>query len=137
MLSYKLNIIFDGQFYISIFEKTDNDKLSVARHIFGLEPSDIEVFEYINHEFDTLVFSSPIDIDKKVKTNVNPKKMQRMVKKEMKSTDIGTKSQIALKKLQEEKKIEKKEITKEQKEIEKKLNYKLKQEKKLEKHKGH
>lgn len=66
----------------------------------------------------------------------NPKRMQRDVKKQVQNTRIGTKSQQALKLLQEENKTLRKQLSKEQKEAEKQFQFELKQQKRKEKHKG-
>lgn len=67
----------------------------------------------------------------------NPKGMQREAKKQMQNNGIGTKSQQALKMQQEQNKQERKTRSKEQKESEARRLFELKQQKKLEKHKGH
>ena len=67
----------------------------------------------------------------------NPKRMQREAKKQMQNNGIGTKSQQALKMQQEQNKQERKTRSKEQKESEARRLFELKQQKKLEKHKGH
>ena len=63
--------------------------------------------------------------------------MQREAKKQILGTGIGTKSQQALKLQQEQNKQERKVRSKEQKEAEAERLYELKQQKKIEKHKGH
>ena len=63
--------------------------------------------------------------------------MQREAKKQMLNTGIGTKSQVALKLQQEKNKQERKVRSKEEKEAEKLRMFELKQQKRLEKHKGH
>ena len=42
-----LTVYFDGQFWIGLVECADADRLQVARHIFGAEPSDNEVLEFV------------------------------------------------------------------------------------------
>ena len=63
--------------------------------------------------------------------------MQREAKKQLRNTGIGTKSQEALKLQHEQNKQERKDKCKEQKEAEQQRLFELKQQKKLEKHKGH
>ncbi len=70
-------------------------------------------------------------------TKKNPKRMQRDVKKHVKKTGIGTKSQQALKMLQEQNKQERKAKNRKQKAAEAERKFKLKQQKRREKHKGH
>lgn len=67
----------------------------------------------------------------------NPKRMQRDVKKQLQNVRIGTKSQQALKLQQEQNKQERKVKSREQKMAESERMFELKQQKKMEKHKGH
>ena len=66
----------------------------------------------------------------------NPKRMQREARKQIQNTGIGTKSQQALKLQQEQMKMERKTVSREQREAEKLRQFELKQQKKKEKHRG-
>ena len=61
----------------------------------------------------------------------------RFTKKHTLETGLGTKSQQALKLQHEQNKLERKVISREQKEVEAFRQFELKQKKKREKHKGH
>ena len=69
--------------------------------------------------------------------HINPKRMQREIKKQIADTGIGTKSQQALKLQHEQFKTERKKKTREQKQADEERLFELKQQKKREKHKGH
>ena len=108
----------------------------MAKVIFGAEPKDYEVQEYIQQYYSSLKFSPAVEtVVKEIKRN--PKRMQREAKRQMQETGIGTKSQQALKLQQEENKQDRKIRSKEKKEAEKLRMFELKQQKKREKHKGH
>ena len=62
----------------------------------------------------------------------NPKRVQRDVRKQVQNTGIGTKSQQALRLQQEQLKTERKTVSREQREAEKKRQFELKQQKKKE-----
>ena len=66
----------------------------------------------------------------------NPKRMQREVHKRIRNNGIGTKSQQALKLGQEQRKTERKIVSKEKRDAEKQRKFQLKQQKKKEKHRG-
>lgn len=66
----------------------------------------------------------------------NPKRRQREVKKQLRNTGIGTKSQQALKLQQEQNKQERKIKSRKQKQAEAEYQFQLRQEKKKEKHRG-
>ena len=66
----------------------------------------------------------------------NPKRIQREVRKQVQNVGIGTKSQQALKLQQEQLKIERKIVSREQREVEKQRQFEMKQQKRKEKHRG-
>ena len=134
--SGKLTVYFQEAFWIGVFERIEDGKLSVAKVTFGAEPKDYEVQEYIRKHYSSLKFSPAVDtVVKDMKRN--PKKMQREAKKQMQETGVGTKSQQALKLQQEQNKQERKKRSHQKKEAEKKRMFELKQQKKREKHRGH
>ena len=135
-VSGKLTVYFEEPFWIGIFERIEDGKLSVAKVTFGAEPKDYEVQEYVQKYYFSLKFSPAVDaVAKDIKRN--PKRMQREAKKQMQEIGIGTKSQQALKLQQEQNKQERKLRSQEKKEAEKLRMFELKQQKKREKHKGH
>ena len=122
----KLTVFFEEPFWVGIFERIEDGKLSVAKVTFGAEPKDYEVQEYIQKCYFSLKFSSVVEtVVKDIKRN--PKRMQRKAKKQMLEIGIGTKSQQALK-LQQERK----EKSRKRKEAEEQRMFELKQRKKLE-----
>ena len=132
----KLTVYFEKPFWVGIFERTEDGKLSVAKVTFGVEPKDYEVQEYIQKYYFSLKFSPAVEtIVKDIKRN--PKRMQREAKKQMQETGIGTKSQQALKLQQEQNKQERKVRSREKKEADELRMFELKQQKKREKHRGH
>ena len=134
--SGKLTVYFEEPFWVGVFERIEDGKLSVAKVTFGAEPKDYEVQEYIQKHYFSLKFSPAVDtVVKDIKRN--PKRMQREAKKQMQETGIGTKSQQALKLQQEQNNQERKERSRKKKEAEEQRMFELKQQKKREKHKGH
>ncbi|RGH42138.1 DUF2992 family protein [Ruminococcus sp. AM41-2AC] len=132
----KLTVYFEEPFWVGVFERIEDDKLSVAKVTFGAEPKDYEVQEYIRKYYSSLKFSPAVDtVVKDIKRN--PKRMQREAKKQMQETGIGTKSQQALKLQQEQNKQERKVRSREKKEADELRMFELKQQKKREKHRGH
>ena len=135
-VSGKLTVYFEEPFWVGIFERIEDGKLSVAKVTFGAEPKDYEVQEYVQKYYFSLKFSPAVDtVVKDIKRN--PKRMQREAKKQMQEIGIGTKAQQALKLQQEQNKQERKLRSQEKKEAEKLRMFELKQQKKREKHKGH
>ena len=134
--SGKLTVYFEEPFWVGVFERIEDGKLSVAKVTFGAESKDYEVQEYIQKYYFSLKFSPAVDtVVKDIKRN--PKRMQREAKKQMQETGIGTKSQQALKLQQEQNKQERKVRSREKKEADEQRMFELKQQKKREKHRGH
>ena len=132
----RLTVYFEEPFWVGVFERIEDGKLSVAKVIFGAEPKDYEVQEYIQKHYFSLKFSPAVEtIVKDIKRN--PKRMQREARKQTIEIGIGTKSQQALKLQQEQNKQERKERSRKKKEAEEQRMFELKQQKKREKHKGH
>ena len=132
----KLTVYFEEPFWVGVFERIEDGKLSVAKVIFGAEPKDYEVQEYIQQYYFSLKFSPAVEtVVKDIKRN--PKRMQREAKKQTMETGIGTKSKQALKLQQEQNKQVGKERSRKKKEAEEQRMFELKQQKKREKHKGH
>ena len=135
-VSGKLTVYFEELFWVGVFERIEDGKLSVAKVTFGAEPKDYEVQESIQKYYFSLKFSPAVEtIVKDIKRN--PKRMQRETRKQTIEIGIGTKSQQALKLQQEQNKQERKERSRKKKEAEEQRMFELKQQKKREKHKGH
>ena len=134
--SGKLTVFFEEPFWVGVFERIEDGRLSVAKVTFGAEPKDYEVQEYIKKYYFSLKFSPAVEtVVKDMKRNT--KRMQREAKRQTIETGIGTKSQQALKLQQEQNKQERKERSRKKKEAEEQRMFELKQQKKREKHKGH
>ena len=126
----------EGPFWVGVFERIENRKLSVAKVTFGVEPKDYDVLEFINRNYYHLQFSPAVETVVK-DTKKNPKRAQRDAKKQTMETGIGTKSQQALKLQQEQNKLARKKRSKKEREEESDRLFEMKQQKKKEKHKGH
>lgn len=133
--SSKLTVFFENPFWVGIFERYVNSKLYVCKVTFGSEPKDGEILEFILKNYYKLNFSPSIDCVISEK-KINPKKMQREIRKEQAKTYIGTKSQQALKLQKEQIKTENKALRKKLKLELAEKKFAIKQQKKKEKHRG-
>jgi hypothetical protein len=135
----KLTVFFQEPFWVGVFEETNDVELKVSRVVFGAEPKDYEIYDFLLKNYSNIKFSEGFEIDDsdKIIKKINPKRLQRKAKKETHDKGIGTKSQMAIKLQQEKNKKERKTKSREQKELEKQRKFELKQQKKLKKHKGH
>lgn len=131
----KLTVFFQEPFWVGVFERISEGKLSVCKVTFGAEPKDYEVYDFILRNYSKLTFSPAVTVEVK-KSSSNPKRLQREVRRQLQDTGIGTKSQQALQLQREEMKTERRLISKEQKEAYKERMFELKQQKRKEKHRG-
>ena len=134
-VSGKLTVFFEEPFWVGIFERISEGKLSVCKVTFGVEPKDNEIYDFVLKNYYRLRFSPVVAIDVK-EVGCNPKRVQREVRKQVQNIGIGIKSQQALKLQQEQLKIERKIVSREQREAEKQRQYELKQQKRKAKHRG-
>lgn len=133
---HSLTILFEDPFWIGLFEKTEDNQMQVCKVTFGAEPTDQEVLEFANKNWNQLKYSPPIETEVKLRPK-NPKRQLREARKQTQNAGIGTKSQQALKLQQEENKQERKNLSKEQREAEKERRFELRQAKRKKKHRGH
>lgn len=93
--SLTLTLFHDGQFYVGIFERREGMQLSVCRVVFGAEPKDGEIMDFLNKDFRRLSFSPKVKEERKPLPS-NPKRLQREIARQVNSIGTGTKSQQAL-----------------------------------------
>lgn len=131
-------VYFDGSFWVGVYERRYQDKLEVARVVFGAEPKDYEIYDFILHKFYRLQFSPQIEEKQSLipKKCINPKRRYRLVEKSLQKNGVGTKAQQALALQREVKKEAADAIRKEKKAERLAQRFMLKQEKKKEKHRG-
>ena len=135
-MKISLTVFFEDPFWVGVFERIDDGKLSVCKVTFGAEPKDYDVWEFILQNYDKLVFSPAVETETK-QTADNPKWRLRNARKQTERSGIGTKSQQALQMQREEMKTERLQISREQRDAEAQRRFEMKQLKKKEKRRGH
>lgn len=131
-----LTVYFDDPFWVGVFERMEDGRLSVCKVTFGVEPKDYEVWAFVLEHYHQLTFSPAVEADTRQAAD-NPKRRQRNAGKQMARSGIGTKSQRALQMQLEQNKQERRAKSREEKLAEAERLFALKQQKKREKHKGH
>jgi len=132
----KLTVYFEDPFWVGVFERDDETGYCVSRVVFGPEPTNAELYEYVKREYVNLDFGRKIEDQVRIVRKKNFKRMQREVRKEIYEEGVGTKAQQAMK-LQMELNGKERQVVSREKQREEALKFKLKQEKKKEKHRGH
>ena len=95
-VSGKLTLLVEEPFWVGVFEHVSDGKLSVCKIMFGAEPKDYEIYDFVLKNYYRLRFSPAAATDVKGAVR-NPKRVQCEVRKQVQNIGIGTKSQQALK----------------------------------------
>jgi hypothetical protein len=136
LMEGKLTVYFEDPFWVGVFEREDETGYRVCRVVFGPEPTDAELLAYVREEYPNLDFGEPLRSHVEIVKKKNFKRVQREVRREMEE-GVGTKAQRAMQAALELSKQEREVVSREKREEEKELKFKLRQERRKEKHRGH
>ena len=93
----KLTVRFEDPFWVGVIEVEDEGGYRVARHVFGAEPTTPEDLLIVCDRWRELLFTDSIQIQTEQAKRINPKRLRRMIEREIKSSARrGTKAQQAL-----------------------------------------
>lgn len=133
--SVTLKIFFEEPFWIGVFERVSYGELTVCKVIFGSEPKDYDIYMFILKKYHQLHFSPAVEYVVK-ENKINPKRLQRNVRKQLQDVGFSKKSWEALKLQQEQIQMEKKQVLRLKQKRKKQIQFELKQQKKKNKHRG-
>lgn len=81
----KLTVYYDGQFWVGVLEELDGGRLKAVRHIFGSEPYDWDIMNFINKQMLSCLEKANANVEVAAPIRpANPKKLAREVAKEAK-----------------------------------------------------
>lgn len=132
----KLTVFFEDPFWVGVFERTEEGRLSVCKVTFGAEPTDAEVLQFVLRRYSGLCFGPSVSAPD-ARPSGNPKRVRREVRRQTAQKGVGTRSQQALQLQREQAKQQRSERKKEERQLEKERRFAQKQQKKKEKHRGH
>lgn len=139
MVTIKVLIYLEKTYWVGLFERVDKAGYSAAKHVFGKDPSNPEIYEFVLKHYHELNFGEFKNFELKIKRK-NPKRIQREVRREMEkikeTTRPSTYSLDYIKEQQQKYKAERKILTSSEKRERKEKQFILKQVKKKEKKKG-
>lgn len=137
----KLTVYHDGQFWVAVLEKDAAKGLVVRRHVFGVEPKDGEVLAFVcSRKFDDWAAAEDNSVIGKVyqsQRRINPKRLQREVRKEAARQGIGTKAQLAMQQALEQQKLARHVVSREEREAKKAYKRAVAEAKAKAKRRGH
>lgn len=132
-----LTVFFEDPFWVGVYERQDGEKYEASRIVFGHEPKDNEVYEFMLRNWNKLKFSPAVEADAVSQKSISPKRMNRLINRQLSANGVGTKAQQALKLQYEQSKLERKASSRQKREEEKDRQFELRKMKRKEKHKGH
>ncbi len=137
----QLTVFFDGQFWVGVVEQRDDDGLKVARYLFGPEPSDSEVFAFVQRSLPAILdaarVASPAEAAASLPPPINPKRRKREAAAAVQQHGVSTYAQEMLKRDLEARKQASQSATRRRQEEERDYKRLLKVQKAKEKHRGH
>lgn len=133
----KLTVRFKDPFWVGIIEVEDGGSYRVARHVFGAEPTTPEVLRFVCDRWRELRFTDGIQIQVEQTKRINPKRLRRMIEREMRSSACrGTKAQQALADQREAAKGTSKALSRIRREEQRRKRFAKRTEKRKQKHRG-
>lgn len=134
-VSSTLTLYHDGQFWAGLAEHVEGGRLEVARIVFGAEPSDEEILQFVVQRWEKLPFCKG-DAQDAPKLAKNPKRRMREAAKALKKPAMGTKAQQALSEQREAAKADSTQARRRRKQQEKQTRFEQRAAKRKQKHRG-
>jgi Protein of unknown function (DUF2992). len=134
----KLTVFHDGQYWVGVLEEQCQGKLRAAKYIFGSEPKDEEILQFVCKDMMRIVggLSQEVAVKHSEAKRISPKRLARRAAEEMRNKGVSSYAQEAIRLELEKRKRERRTLTKQQ--LLAKLEHKreLKIRKAKEKHRG-
>lgn len=133
----RLRVYFEEPFWVGLFERYYQGKITACKVTFGPEPRGWEIADFIQSRYQYLTFSPPVEgVFSFDPGRISPKRRQRAISRQIKQAG-STYSQQALK-LQREACIKERQSRRSQQRAEEaRQKYLFKQQKRKKKKKGH
>ena len=138
-VSSTLIVYFDGQFWVGMAELVEKDQLHACRVVFGAEPSNEEILDFVLTRWTGLDFSAPIaqEIQHGPADVSNPKRRKRQAAKALQQRSGSTKAQQAISEQHEAEAELRKERASEHRALKTRERFEQKTEKRKQKRRGH
>lgn len=135
-VSSTLTVYHDGQFWVGLAEHVEDGRYGAARIVFGAQPSDEEILQFVVGKWEKLSFfgGKPAEASKPAK---NPKRRAREAAKALKQPAMSTKAQQALAAQREAMKRESAHAKSRRRAEEAEARYERRKLKRKQKHRGH
>lgn len=135
-VSSTLTVYHDGQFWVGMAEHVEDGRYGVARIVFGTEPSDEEILQFVVGKWEKLSFfgDDPVETSKPAK---NAKRRAREAAKVLKRPAVSTKAQQAFAAQRKAMKRESAQARSQRRADEAETRFEQRKLKRKQKHRGH
>ena len=129
-------VLFQPPFWVGIAERWEAAGYSAARVVFGAEPTDAQLYEWLLREWHRLDFSPAAEGERPVIERKNPKRALREAREATRVRGVSTRAQEVLSRQREQEGLARKREAKSRREHQRQEKYLLRQQKKREKKRG-
>ena len=129
-------VLFRPPFWVGVAERWEEEGYSAARVVFGAEPTDAQLYEWLEREWHRLEFSPAAEGERPVRERKNPKREQREAREATRARGASTRAQEALSRQREQEGLARKREAKSRREQRRQEQFLLRQQKKREKKRG-
>lgn len=129
-------VLFQPPFWVGVAERWEEGGYSAARVVFGAEPTDAQLYQWLEREWHRLNFSPAAEGERPVRERKNPKRAQREAGAATRTQGMSTRAQEALSRQREQEGLVRKQEARSRREQERQEKYLLRQQKKREKKRG-
>ena len=135
-VSSTLTVYHDGQFWVGLAEHVEGGRYGVARIVFGAEPSDEEILQFVISRWARLSFfvGDPAEASEPAR---NPKRRAREASKALRQPAMSTRAQQALANQRETMKRESAHVRSRRRADEAEARFEQRRLKRKQKHRGH
>ena len=135
-VSSTLTVYHDGRFWVGLAERVEDGRYGVARIVFGAEPSDEEILQFVTSKWAKLAFFGD-DPSEASEPATNPQRRAREASRALKQPAMGTKAQQALARQRETMKRESIRARSRRRADETEARFEQRKLKRKQKHRGH
>ena len=133
----RLTVCFEAPFWVAVYEREEAGRLTVCRQVFGAEPRDGEVYQWLLASWRTLAFSPAVALERREAGRLSPKRAQRQARAAAEQRGVGTRAQQALSAQREQDKTERRASRRQARQERQAQAYEARQQKRKKKHRGH
>ena len=129
-------VLFQPPFWVGIAERWGAEGYSAARVVFGPEPTDAQIYQWLEREWHRLNFSPAAEGERPAAERKNPKRTQREAQAATRDRGVSTRAQEALSRQREQEGLLRQTQSRQARQEETERKYLLRQEKKRAKKRG-